>query len=68
MTLGGLINLRITVVEHWKVGYREELGIGNGVEREREREMEGRNQRRQQEKSRVKERGRLVTTSPTRRF
>lgn len=36
MTLGGLINLRITVVEHWKVGYREELGIGNGVERERE--------------------------------
>lgn len=33
LTLGGLINLRIAVVALWKEGFREELGIGNRVER-----------------------------------
>lgn len=35
MTLGGLINLRMAVVEQWKGGCREELGLENGGERER---------------------------------
>ncbi|GLD56644.1 mannosyl-oligosaccharide 1,2-alpha-mannosidase IB isoform X1 [Lates japonicus] len=35
LTLGGLINLRITVAEHWKEGQREQLGLENSGEREK---------------------------------
>lgn len=38
LTHGGLINLRVTVVELWKDDHREVLGVGNRWSRGRERE------------------------------
>lgn len=77
LTLGGLINLRITVVELWKEGFREELGMGSRVERGgdlmedeerwRVKTREG-SKRKMEDEPERKERQRTGDDTPTRDF